>query len=444
MLHTIRTYIEKHRLLRDDGSPILVGLSGGADSVALLSVLVRLGYPCIAAHCNFHLRGEESMRDEAFARQFAEKLSIPFLKIDFDTRKYASEHHVSIEMAARDLRYAWFEEQRKREGAQAIAVAHHRDDSVETVVMNLVRGSGLRGLTGIHPKNGYVVRPLLCVSRKEIEAWLAKEGLAFVSDSTNFSTEYTRNFIRMRLLPAMEEINPAARQTIARTAEHLANAEAIYFYMVEEVRRQVWVGDRLNTQVLLSYPAPETLLYEMLRPYGFSRLVCADVFAALEKEPGRWFASEEWRIVTARGYLQLSSRQMGEGEKEEYQIDWTQPAKDLPISLSFTRIDDYDPKSFVFDKDRSIAYLDLGKLSGAFTLRRWEKGDWFVPFGMSGRKKLSDYFTDRKYNRVQKEEAWVLTCGDKIAWIVNERADNRFRVDSKTKSVLQIKFQGKR
>ena len=197
MLHTIRTYIEKHRLLRDDGSPILVGLSGGADSVALLSVLVRLGYPCIAAHCNFHLRGEESMRDEAFAWQFAEKLSIPFLKIDFDTRKYASGHHVSIEMAARDLRYAWFEEQRKREGAQAIAVAHHRDDSVETVVMNLVRGSGLRGLTGIRPKNGYVVRPLLCVSRKEIEAWLAKEGLAFVSDSTNFSTEYTRNFIRM-------------------------------------------------------------------------------------------------------------------------------------------------------------------------------------------------------------------------------------------------------
>ena len=173
MLHTIRTYIEKHRLLRDDGSPILVGLSGGADSVALLSVLVRLGYPCIAAHCNFHLRGEESMRDEAFARQFAEKLSIPFLKIDFDTRKYASEHHISIEMAARDLRYAWFEEQRKREGAQAIAVAHHRDDSVETVVMNLVRGSGLRGLTGIRPKNGYVVRPLLCVSREEIEAWLS-------------------------------------------------------------------------------------------------------------------------------------------------------------------------------------------------------------------------------------------------------------------------------
>ena len=172
MIHTIRLYIEKYRLLSED-RPVLVGLSGGADSVALLGVLVRLGYPCIALHCNFHLRGEESDRDEAFACEFAESLEVPFHKIDFDTISYAGERHLSIEMAARELRYAWFEEMRERLGGQATAVAHHRDDNVETVLMNLIRGTGIRGMSGIRPRNGFIVRPLLCVSREDILAWLA-------------------------------------------------------------------------------------------------------------------------------------------------------------------------------------------------------------------------------------------------------------------------------
>ena len=174
MIHTIRLYIEKYRLLSED-RPVLVGLSGGADSVALLGVLVRLGYPCIALHCNFHLRGEESDRDEAFACEFAESLEVPFHKIDFDTISYAGERHLSIEMAARELRYAWFEEMRERLGGQATAVAHHRDDNVETVLMNLIRGTGIRGMSGIRPRNGFIVRPLLCVSREDILAgWRIK------------------------------------------------------------------------------------------------------------------------------------------------------------------------------------------------------------------------------------------------------------------------------
>lgn len=227
MIHTVRLYIEKYQLL-SDGQLVAVGLSGGADSVALLGVLARLGYRCVAMHCNFHLRGEESDRDEAFARAFAESLRVPFRKIDFDTTAYAEEKHVSIEMAARELRYAWFEETRQQLGAQAIAVAHHRDDSVETVLMNLVRGTGIRGMAGIRPKNGFIVRPLLCVSREEIVSWLAGQGFSFMTDSTNLSDAYTRNFIRLNVLPLLERINPAARNTIARSAEHLSAAEAIY------------------------------------------------------------------------------------------------------------------------------------------------------------------------------------------------------------------------
>lgn len=209
MIHTIRLYIEKYRLLSED-RPVLVGLSGGADSVALLGVLVRLGYPCIALHCNFHLRGEESDRDEAFACEFAESLEVPFHKIDFDTISYAGERHLSIEMAARELRYAWFEEMRERLGGQATAVAHHRDDNVETVLMNLIRGTGIRGMSGIRPRNGFIVRPLLCVSREDILAWLADQGYAYMVDSTNLSDAYTRNFIRLNVLPILEEINPSA------------------------------------------------------------------------------------------------------------------------------------------------------------------------------------------------------------------------------------------
>ena len=217
MIHTIRLYIEKYRLLSED-RPVLVGLSGGADSVALLGVLVRLGYPCIALHCNFHLRGEESDRDEAFACEFAESLEVPFHKIDFDTISYAGDRHLSIEMAARELRYAWFEEMRERLGGQATAVAHHRDDNVETVLMNLIRGTGIRGMSGIRPRNGFIVRPLLCVSREDILAWLADQGYAYMVDSTNLSDAYTRNFIRLNVLPLLEEINPSARNTIARRA----------------------------------------------------------------------------------------------------------------------------------------------------------------------------------------------------------------------------------
>ena len=300
MRNIVRAYIEKQQLLSGD-KPVLVGLSGGADSVALLALLVQLDYPCMALHCNFHLRGDESVRDEQFAEDMACRLQVPFHKIDFDTVAYAAEHHLSIEMAARELRYSWFEEMRQRLGAQAIAVAHHRDDSVETVLMNLVRGTGIRGLGGIRPKNGHVVRPLLTVSRSEILDWLEEQQLPYVTDSTNLSDAYTRNFIRLRVLPLLEELNPSVKSAIARTADHLAETETIYLHEVEKARRELLKeGNRIPIARLLRYPSPATILYELLKPYGFSRQVADDVFRSLERESGKMFYSPGFCLLKDR------------------------------------------------------------------------------------------------------------------------------------------------
>lgn len=438
MIHTVRLYIEKFRLLADIG-PVVVGLSGGADSVALLGILVRLGYPCVSLHCNFHLRGEESERDERFARDFADLLSVPFYKTDFDTNTYASEHHVSIEMAARELRYAWFEEMRQRLGAQAIAVAHHRDDSVETILMNLVRGTGIRGMRGICPRNGAVVRPLLGVGRDDILCWLSEQGYSFVTDSTNLSDDYTRNFIRLNVIPLLEKINPSARDTVARSAEHLSATEEIYLHVVEQAKREVMLPEnRVSISALMRYPAPQTILYELLKPFGFTRLVTGDIFAALSKESGKTFYSPDYRLLKDRDCLIITLT--GEKEEQTFTLCLDKGIWRGPIELSFDEV--VISKGFPIEKNKNIAYFDRDKLRFPLTLRTWKEGDWFIPFGMKGRKKLSDYFSDHKFSRVQKERTWLLCSGDAIIWIVGERTDERFRVDESTKCALVLKKLG--
>ena len=438
MLHTVHSYIEKFQLL-DMQRPVLVGLSGGTDSVALLGVLVRLGYTCIALHCNFHLRGEEADRDEEFAQRFAESLAVPFHKVDFDTFRYAEQHHVSIEMAARELRYAWFEEKRQQFMAQAVAVAHHRDDSVETVLMNLVRGTGIRGLSGIRPKNGFVVRPLLCVSREAIVRWLDKQGYAYMTDSTNLSDAYTRNFIRLHVLPLLEQINPSARNTIARSAEHLAAAENMYLYVLDQARKEVMFSkNKLSIEALLRFPSPETILYELLKDFGFTRLISDDIFAALRKESGKQFYSSTHRLLKDRDTLWIVP--LEEKRMEEYTVDIEQDASYEPFPLCFRKVPYTD--QFKIEKKKSIAYFDYDKLDLPLTLRRWKEGDVFIPFGMRGRKKLSDYFSDHKYSRIEKENAWILCSGNQIIWLVGERADNRYRIDTTTKMVLVVERKG--
>lgn len=439
MRNIVRAYIEKQQLLTSNDR-VLVGFSGGADSVALLSLLVQLDYSCIALHCNFHLRGEESIRDERFAEETAHALGVPFYKIDFDTTNYATEHHLSIEMAARELRYNWFEEMRQRLEAQAIAVAHHRDDSVETVLMNLIRGTGIRGLGGIRPRNGYVIRPLLAVSRSDILEWLDQQQLAYVVDSTNLSDAYTRNFIRLRVLPLLEELNPSVKTAIARTADHLSDAEVMYLHMLEKARNELMKeGYRIPIARLMEYPSPATILYELLKPYGFARQVSDDIFRSLTKESGKQFYSPGYRLLKDREYLLLSPS--AKLEMQEYTITSGDVMKEIwhgPLELSFSK--SVINTDFIIRKDKHIAYFDYDKLSFPLTLRKWKEGDWFIPFGMKGRKKLSDYFSDHKFSRIDKEQIWLLCSGENILWIVGERSDNRYCIDKTTKSVLIVNF----
>lgn len=436
MLQTIRTYIEKNNLLSEDDK-VLVGLSGGADSVALLAILVRLKYKCIALHCNFHLRGEESDRDKAFAEKVAADLGIPFYSTDFDTERYATENHLSIEMAARELRYEWFESKRQELKAQAVVIAHHKDDSVETLLINMLRGAGIRGMGGIRPRNGYIVRPLLPISREDILDWLAREKYSFVTDSTNLSDIYTRNFIRLRVLPLLEKINPAAKNTIARTAEHLSEVETIYLEVIKDAKEKViQENERLFIPRLLNYPSPQTILYELLKPYGFNRVVAQEIFQSLTKTSGKTFYSSNYRLIKDRDYLLLTPI-VKEELPDSFIISSEEDIHHLPIELSFDEI--VLTTEILIQKDRQIAYFDKDKITFPLELRRWREGDWFIPFGMNGKKKLSDYFTDHKFSRFQKEEAWLLCSANDILWIIGERTDNRFRVDSTTKQVLIAK-----
>ena len=435
MKEQIQQYIIQHQLLSGE-KPVVVGISGGADSVALLHILVSLGYKCIAAHCNFNLRGDESSRDEQFTTDFTQRLQVPLCKISFETNKYAQENRLSVEMAARELRYRWFEELLNTYDADAVAVAHHRDDSVETLLINLTRGSGLTGLTGIKPKNGNVVRPLLCVSREDIYAYIEKNGLEYVTDSSNSSDIYTRNFIRLKVIPLLEEINPSVKASLARTANHLYDASLIYNHSIEEARRVIIQNNRLSISALLSFPAPATILYEMLKSYGFSRTVCESIFTVLDKDSGKIFYSPTHRLLKDRSDL-LIDVLSGE-ESKAYLINLEDDNVDLPVELKPEIV--VIKEDYQIEKDKKFAYFDFDKLSFPLVLRHWQEGDWFVPFGMKGKKKISDYFSDKKFSLFDKEKTWLLCSGQDVIWIVGERTDNRYRIEKTTKRVLKLKF----
>ena len=435
MKEQIQQYIIQHQLLSGE-KPVVVGISGGADSVALLHILVSLGYKCIAAHCNFNLRGDESFRDEQFTIDFTKRLQIPLCKISFETNKYAQENRLSVEMAARELRYRWFEELLNTYDADAVAVAHHRDDSVETLLINLTGGCGLTGLTGIKPINGNVVRPLLCVSREDIYAYIENNGLEYVTDSSNSSDIYTRNFIRLKVIPLLEEINPSVKASLARTANHLYDASLIYNHSVEEARRVIIQNNRLSISALLSFPAPATILYEMLKPYGFSRTVCESIFTVLDKDSGKIFYSSTHRLLKDRSDL-LIDVLSGE-DNRAYLINLEDDNVDLPVELKPEIV--VIKESYQIEKDKKFAYFDFDKLSFPLVLRHWQEGDWFVPFGMKGKKKISDYFSDKKFSLFDKEKTWLLCSGQDVIWIVGERTDNRYRIEKTTKRVLKLKF----
>ena len=435
MVKKIADYIEKNGLL-PNGAMVIVGFSGGADSVALLYLLARLGYKCIAAHCNFHLRGKESDGDEVFSCDFARELDVVFEKIDFDTLGYARKNRLSTEMAARELRYGWFGCLKEKYNADAVAVAHHRDDNAETVLLNLIRGCGIKGLTGMAPKSGFVVRPLLEVSRREIEDFLKKEKLSFVIDSTNADTAYLRNAVRHELLPLLEKYNPSVRDALLRIAGNLTQVERVYDDAMEKGRTAVMPSSSaIDIEVLQQQPSPESLLYVILSGYGFSPAVIQSVFESLEASPGKVFYSSTHKIVKDRTLLLIAENK--EAGKNTCLIGKDFNNGQLPLKMDF-REEKYTGQALKLTTTRQ-AVFDSDRLSFPLILRRWEQGDCFVPFGMKGRQKVSDYFNDHKFSLLEKENAWLLCSGNgEIAWIVGQRSDNRFRVTKNTRNLLYI------
>ncbi len=416
----IKQYIEKEDLF-SSGSKILIALSGGADSVALLCILHAAGYPCEAAHCNFHLRGEESNRDEQFVRQLCKKYGIHLHTIDFDTTRYAAEKHISIEMAARELRYNWFEEIRNQCRADVVAVAHHQDDSVETILLNLIRGTGITGLLGIRPRNGVIVRPLLCVNREEIMRYLQSIGQDYVTDSTNLEDEYTRNKIRLNLLPLMQTINPSVKNSLIETGNYLSDVATIYNRYIEEAKTRIATTEGIRICELVKEPAPEALLFEILHPLGFNSAQIKDIVHSLHGQSGKQFSSKEWRVIKDREFLLLEKIQSEDKEELPFQI--------IKEEKEYT-------SDFQIPREKGTACFDADKLDGTISYRKWRTGDTFIPFGMKGKKKVSDYLTDRKFSISQKERQWVLCCGERIAWLIGERTDNRFRIDETTRRVV--------
>lgn len=437
-LHKVSGYIAGHKLM-SQGGRYIVALSGGADSVCLAIALRDLGYTVEAAHCNFHLRGEESDRDENFCSDFCNENDIPLHITHFDTLGFAQLRKMSIEMAARHLRYAYFKDLMNSIGASAICVAHHQDDSVETVIMNLIRGTGIHGLTGIKPRNGDIIRPLLCVMRKEIENVLDEAGQAYVTDSTNLVDDVVRNKIRLDILPLMREINPSVSYSIAKTAERVGDVVDVLDMLTTQAIVRIVEGRgtiRIKTDKLLAEPAPEYVLFSLLKERGFTSAQTEQVYRALASAPGRVFRSSTHQLLIDRNSVVIEPLP---GDEQTSIVIPETGVYVLDNKMKF-RVELVDcGKDFNLSKDPCCCYADSAKVLFPLTVRPVAAGDRFVPFGMKGSKLVSDFLTDRKLNLFDKRRQLTVTdASGNIIWLVNMRSDNRYRITSSTAVALKI------
>lgn len=437
VLRTIRTAMPE----TEDGR-VLVALSGGADSMCLLTALLRLGYKAEAAHCNFHLRGTHSDNDAHFVQRHCQQQNVPLHLTDFDTKHEAELHGESIEMAARRLRYAWFEEVIQTTGIQILCVAHHLNDNVETTLLNLTRGTGIRGLTGMARHHKHIVRPMLTLTRQEIEDFLKKESIEFVTDHTNTDTRFRRNKIRHEVLPLLRSINPSVDQTIADTMQHLSGTACLAEYAVNHLRnvlcKDVDKGIDIDKTTLLSLPFPtegrQALLHELLAPYQFSP-VLSDIFAGFSKEPGSIFESRDYIAThTAKG---LSIRM-----KPKHCPPLALPFNDTVLLPNGTLLQTQclaRTELPEIPRSADTACLDADKVKESLHCRSIQEGDRFRPFGMRGTKLVSDYLTDRKRSRIEKMATCVVCDGSQIVWLIGERPDDRYAITSNTRNILLIK-----
>ena len=440
MLKAFNNYINNNKLTNKD-ERILIGLSGGRDSVFMTTMFQLSGYNIAIAHCNFNLRGKEANNEQKFVESYAKQNSLEFYTINFNTKEYAAKKGISIQMAARDLRYNWFEKIRIENNFDKIAIAHNKNDSVETFLINLTRGTGIKGLTGIKAINGNIIRPILFAKRTEITNYLKQKNISWKDDSSNDSDKYTRNNIRHNIIPEFEEMNKDFISTMFNNIEKLDSVYKIYNKEIDYKRKKILIRQTdkilINIEILKKLSPLNTYLYEFIKEFNFSPEQVKDIIEIIDSIPGKQVISQSHRIIKDRNYLIISETNKNIN-KPEFIIKTGTIEIKVPLHLHF---DMFNNSNYTIPKTNNIASLDYDKVNFPLKLRKWVKGDKFKPFGMNNFKKLSDFFTDNKFSVIDKENTWILTDNDNnIIWIVNNRTDNRYRISDKTTKILQISY----
>ena len=417
----------------------LLAVSGGGDSVTMTHLFKECRLRFAIAHCNFHLRGNDSNEDMRFVQQMAADYGVQLFVKEFDTFSIQKKSGKSVEMVARDLRYQWFEE--VGQSFDFVVTAHHANDNAETLLLNLCRGTGLKGLTGIPARNGLYIRPLLPFTADELRQYAALHHLPFCTDRTNFSEQFHRNKIRLSVLPKLTEINPDLIHTLTQNTQHFRQQYGFYQRQIAILEQEMVSTDgenvRISIQKLSENPDKELLLYEFLKKYNFTADTARQLAQRLDGEPGKLFFSETHCLLKDRDFLIIKKKDEETTEEGITVSSWEEMEK-LGFSVEAHEMNGSVP----FERDPNVLYVDAAKIAFPLTLRHWRTGDAFQPFGMHGMKKISDLFKDAKSNRFTKQKMWLLCCKGEIVWVVGLRSDRRFCLDPKTKTFYKIRYYG--
>ncbi|MDB5226882.1 MAG: tRNA(Ile)-lysidine synthase [Bacteroidota bacterium] len=447
MINRIQSYTQQHSLF-NSGTPVLVACSGGVDSMVLIDILLKLKIKIGIAHCNFQLRGKDSNADESFVQQYAAEKNIPFFTERFDTNTFKKEKDISTQMAARELRYEWFEKIRKENGYHVIATAHHLDDQAETILLNISRGTGIKGFTGMQPKNGFIIRPLLEVSKQEIVDYAKENKIKFREDVSNATDDYQRNAIRHNVIPELQKINPSFYNSIKELISRMNDYMVLSDENIDQLKKKCYSEKNGMAEIKMGFikthKAGKTILFHMLNGFGFNSDQTGQVFENLigSNESGKQFFSETHRIVVDRKSLFIVPKNT---EREDYIVFDKIPHhinfNNYKIECSVVPIAEMNVKT-----SGRFAYIDHDKIEFPLLLRYYKEGDYFYPFGLSkpktpgkaGKKKLSKYFKDEKFSLLDKENTAVLFSGEKLVWLVGHRIDDRFKITPNTKTVFKM------
>jgi tRNA(Ile)-lysidine synthase len=441
MKEDFKSFINKHQLIKPDDK-VLIGVSGGIDSMVMLNLISSCGYKFAVAHCNFSLRGDDSNADEQLVVYACKQMGVKLFTKLFNTEDYANEHNVSIQVAARELRYGWFKELCNEHGYAGVAVAHNKNDVAETILLNLTRGTGLKGLMGIKPLTNGIIRPLLFAFRKQIEEYAFNNGVEFRNDRTNSEVKYARNRVRHNVITELEKINPRAVDNLYNTSLFLSDTwsaiSALNIEQGKQIRSERGNEVYYAINKLIEYPFHQLFLLEELMEYGFSPSSVQDIKESLLGQPGKVFYADNFQVIRDRDYLILSP--INQSTFSEVLIACPNNNIESPVSMEFKVIEDLT--SFKIPKLASIGVFDADKVNFPLLLRPWRKGDKFIPFGMKGHKKVSDFLIDQKIPIHHKSSIYVLESGGNIIWVVGYRIDNRYRINFESTKALIVKLLG--